>query len=584
VRFFSWGHQKPLYRKKETFYVLTTTIVIGILIYLVVVPLAFLLISTIKSDPERLPLESGPIGFTNFIRVYLDPSTYELIGNTFVFALGSVIIGIPIAAFLAFLLERTNLPYRNLIYTIILIPIGIPGMIFAIGWIQLLSPNIGAINLLFRYLFGATAVSGPFNIYSVYGMCFVEGLRMVPTAFLMMAAAFRNMNPDLEMQGRVLGAGSFAVIRRITVPLLLPAVLAATIYSSIIAVEAFEIPGVLGLSANLRVLSTRIYYATHPDHGGMPNYGYASTIALVLLFLAVALMLLYNHITKGSGRYVTVTGRGYRPDIINLGRWKWLFLFGSLIYFSISTVLPVFILLWGSLLPNFYQAPSIKALQSIAFDAYRMVFQRPTVAKGLINTLLLMLITATLTMALSTVISWLVVKRRVPGRSFLDTLGFLPLAIPSVVIGLVMIYVYLTIPIPIYGTIWIIILALTTRYIAFGCRTMNAAFLQIHSELEEAGVMSGASWSAIFRRVTLPLVFPAFLNGWLWVALHAMRELSIALMLFSPSSIVISTLIWSFWQNGRICEASTLSIVFVLITIVLVPLLRGRMLPGFMRL
>jgi iron(III) transport system permease protein len=574
---FSRRSQKQLFGHKEIFHTLTIAIVIGILAYLVIVPLVFLLISTLKIDPERLPLESGPVGFNNFVNVYFDRSTYELMGNTIIFVLGSIILGIPIAASLAFLLERTNLPYRNLIYTMILIPVGIPGIVFAIGWIQLLSPSMGALNLLFRNLLGTNAASGPFNIYTIYGMFFVEGLRMVPTAFLMMSAAFRNMDPELEMQGRVLGAGSFAVIRRITAPLLLPAILAATIYSSIVAVEAFEIPGVLGLSANLQVLSTRIYYATHPLHGGLPNYGYASTIAMVLVLLAIVLMFLYSHITKRSGRYVTVTGRGYRPDLIDVGRWKWHILTGLLIYFIIGAAMPVFILLWGSFLPDFYRAPSIKALKNISFDAYWEVFQRPAVVKGLINTLLLMFSTATFTMALSTVISWLVVKRRITGRSFLDTLSFLPLAIPSVVIGLVMIYVYLTVPIPIYGTIWIIMVALTTRYVAFGCRTMNAAFLQIHSELEEAGVMSGASWNAIFRRVTLPLVLPAFLNGWLWVALHAVRELTVALMLFSPNSVVISTLIWSFWATGRIALASTLSVALLAITLILVSLLRGRM-------
>ncbi len=575
--------QKPPVVGRDTFYLLVTSVVTGILAYLVIVPLSFLILSALKTNPKLLPFESGPFGLNNFFRVYLDPSTYSLLFNTVFFVSGSVMIGIPIATSLAFLVERTNLPFRNAVYTLILIPVGIPGMVLAIGWIQLLSPSMGALNLLFRALLGITSGQGPFNIYTVYGMFFVEGMRIVPTAFLMMSAAFKNMDPDLEMQGRVLGASTFSVVKRITGPLMLPAVLAASIYSTIVSIEAFEIPGVLGLSANLQVLSTRIYFATHPDHGGLPEYGYTSAIALIIVLLAIGLMRIYNRMTRRSGRYVTITGRGYRPELIDVRIWKWPVLGCITTYFFISTIMPVLILIWGSLLPDFYRPPSLAALKGIDFRTYWAVFQRPTVIQGFINTLLLMLGTASFTMSLSTIVSWLIVKRRVRGRSFLDTLSFLPLTIPSVVIGLVMMYVYLTLPIPIYGTLWIIMVALSTRYVAFGCRTMNAAFLQMHNELEEAGIMCGASWAGIFRKITLPLVLPAFLNGWLWVAVHAMRELSIALMLFSPKSIVFSTLIWNLWGNGQICAASTLSIILVMVTTLLVFMLRKRPLTGIIR-
>lgn len=317
--------------------------------------------------------------------------------------------------------------------------------------------------------------------------------------------------------------------------------------------------------------------------GGMPDYGYASTISLLIVLLAVLLMRLYYRLSDKSAQYVTVTGRGYRPVLLDVGRWKWPLLLCILFYFFISTMMPVFILLWGSLLPSFYQAPSIAALHNLSPSMYLKVFRLPGVVDGLINTILLMLGTATFTMALSTVVSWLIVKKRGRGSSMLDTLSFLPITIPSVVLGLVIMYEYLTIPIPIYGTIWIIMVGLTTRYVAFGCRTMNVAFLQIHNELDEAGVMSGASWFSVFRKVTLPLVFPAFLNGWLWVAIHAIRELSIALMLFSPNSVVISTLIWNLWANGNTCAASALSAMLVVITTTIILLIRLKMPTGMIK-
>jgi iron(III) transport system permease protein len=546
---------------------LTLTATAAAVSYLVLGPLLITILATFR-ERGTLPFEPGPVTFENYAKVFLDISTWNLIANTLMFASGALILGVGLALLLGWLVERTDITHRELIFSLIIAPMAIPGMMVAIGWIFLLDARIGLFNIMIRSLFGLNLTEGPLNIYSLGGMIVVEGIRMVPTIFLMTSGAFRSMDPVLEEASRASGASAVATTFRITLPLLAPAIFASMVYFLIVAMEAFEVPGILGMNAGIHVFSTRIYWAIHHPSGGLPDYGLASTLGIILVGMSFFLIWAYRRLTRHSYRFATVTGKGFRPQRFELGRWKYAAFLFFICYSCISLVFPLFILIWTSL-HKFYLPPSWAAIASITFEPYVNLFRVTGVGKAVVNTFLLALLTATATMVISLLVAWFVIRRPSWLTKTLDVVSFLPHAVPSIVVALAVMLLYLSFRNPFYGTIVIISIALTTRYLAFGSRTMAAGFLQIHPELEEASEVAGADWFSTCRQVILPLAAPVFINGWIWVGLHAARELTAALMLFTPSSVLISTSVWNMWEQGKASTASAFSVVLIFILLII---------------
>ena len=529
-----------------------------------------LLYASVKSTQDKLPFEATGTTLTNYTDVLTNPATLPIFLNTFLFTAGSLAVGLPLAVLMAWLLERTAVPARRWIAGLILVPMTIPSLLSAIAWIQLLDPRIGLINVVLRAFLGLSGDSGPFDIYSLYGMCFVQGLRLVPSAYLMIAASFRAMDPSLEEQSAMAGRGVAQTTLRITLPIMRPALLAMLIYYIIVVIESFDIPGLLGFTARIRVLSTAIYWATHSEVG-LPDYGLASALGALILAVALLLMWFYQRLTAHQERFTTITGKGYRPRQINLGAWTAPATALCVVYVALAVVLPFLMLLWTSMQP-FYAVPSADSLARISLAGYFKIWQEGTVIRALWNTTILALSTSAATILLAVLVSWFVVRRArgADGLShYLATVSFLPQCVPSIVIGLAFIFVYVRFPIPIYGTLWIIVLAMTTRYLAYSSRTMTSALMQVHGELEEASQMSRASWARTLRRITMPLLAPAMINVFFWVAVHAMQELSMALMLYNPKTVVVSTMIWSMWQNGRTADAAVLGVLLIMFSAIL---------------
>jgi iron(III) transport system permease protein len=246
------------------------------------------------------------------------------------------------------------------------------------------------------------------------------------------------------------------------------------------------------------------------------------------------------------------------------------------LYLGVVVIAPFFVMVWASIQP-YYAVPSPQAAGRMTLDAYTFIFSQPSAASALVNTLLLTLAAPSITMLLCTLVSWYVVRSRMRGKRLLDVLAFLPNSIPSIMIALALVYLFLTVPwrlIPIYGTVWIITLAVVTRYLAFGSRTMHGAVLQLHHDLEEAALVGGVSWLKAVRHIVLPLLFPTIISGWVFVALHALRETTMALMLYSPNSRVVSLLMWDTWQSGEVNKATATGVVLMLVTGVII--LTGR--------
>ncbi|HEY3302185.1 MAG TPA: iron ABC transporter permease [Candidatus Binatia bacterium] len=538
--------------------------VVLILLWLIVIPLGQMVLNSFRAGHPAAP---GPFTLKNYLVAYTSPLTYRMIFNTLVFAVGGTAITTIIAVLFAWLLERTDMPLQNLCWSLLLIPLAMPGLLFSMAYVFLFLPKSGLLNVFFRDALshlGMELSEGPINIYSLGGMIFLDGLRGVTTVFLMIVGAFRIMDPAMEEASFASGANHWTTLRRVTLPVLRPALLAAVLYEFASSMESFEAPLVLGLPGRIYVYSTMIYISTRD---AIPNYGLGAAFAASYFLLSLGLVYLYQRATvRQSERFATVTGKGYRPHRIKLGRWRYPALALFILYFLFAVVLPLGVLVWTSLLPS-YQPPSRAALTRLHWGNYQLIFTEPAILRATWNTLIMTLGAATATVGLAFAVSWLVVRARVRGSMALDGLTFASHAIPGVVIALSFIFLYLQPPfrsLGLYGTVWILVLALVTQYVSFASRTTNAAVMQIHKELEEAGEVSGASRLRILWQITFPLIRPAFIAAWIWVAAHAVRAFSVPLMLAGRANRPLAVMLWHLWdEEQNVAAASALGVVLI---------------------
>ena len=544
-----------------------------VLVYLVLGPVLMLVLSSFKATDGTLPFEQGvPWTLDNYIAVLTNPGTYSVLGNTFAFALGSLALSFSLSITFAWLIERTDLPLRNALFVVIVASIGIPTVIIGIAYALLLNPTNGLVNLVLRDLLGLDTRSGPLNAYTLPGMIFVQGVTLVPITFLLVAAAFRGLDASLEDAGTTSGATFRTVVRRISLPLLTPALLSALVYQFVSVIESFDIPLVLGLRGGISVLSTQIFIESRPA-GGLPDFGLAAAYSMLLLGLAIGPLLIYNRVLGHSERYATIGGHSYAPRRMRLGAWKWPAVILAVGFIIVSLVLPGLVMLWTSLQP-FYAVPSPESVGRASLDAYAEVLTDDRFWDAVVNTLILGTFTAILAMGVGLSVGWVLVRTASRFRVILDTLAFTPHAMPGVIIGLSILLIYLILPVPIYGTIWIIVIALGTQYISISTRLSSSGVSQVQNELEEAAAVSGASWWPSIRRIVFPLVLPAILNGLLLVFLLAIKNLTLPLILYTPETVVLSTLLWGYWDRANTAETAALGVIMVVITLILGTILR----------
>lgn len=551
------------------------------MIYLIVGPLLILLYSSFRATDNALPFEEqASWTLANYAEVFGSRATYEVMGSTITYAVGALTLSFALSATLAWLVERTDVPFRTTTYTVLIASLGVPAVLNGISWGMLLNEKTGAVNLFLRLLIPGIE-DGPINVYSMTGMIFVQGITMVPVTFLLITAAFRAMDSVLEEASSIAGSRFRTTVRRITLPVLTPALLSALIYQLVTVVESFDIPLVLGLRANELVLSTRIYLAVRPP-GSLPDFGLAAGFSILMLVLAAGPLMYYQFVIARSERYSTVSGKDYRQKRFELGRWRPVAAGGVLVYLFVSVGAPILMLVWTSLQP-YYAPPSIEALSRVGLQAYQTLFDSPTFFLTLRNTVLLGVTSSFAAMLIGLAVAWVTVRTRTRASRALDILAFMPHAFPGVILALSILLIYLLLPVPVLNTIWIIVIALSTQYIALSSRVMGGSVAQIKAELEEAASVSGAKQLATLRRILLPLVRPAFLNGALLIFLMSIKNLTQALLLYAPDSVVISTLIYQKWDNGRVGETAAIGVMTVLFTLVLSVLARRAAISGGVR-
>jgi iron(III) transport system permease protein len=543
---------------------------VALVVWLALVPLVFLLWQSVLT-PQTATL---PAQYTleNFRTAYLSSDNVRLFFNSVQFAAGAAVLALVVGTGLAWMNERTNTPFKTLFFALAIVPLVIPGILFTVAWIMLASPKIGIINLALQAMFDTDAVF--VNIYTMAGMIWVDGLHYSPMAFLLMTAAFRSMDPALEEQAAMSGASVLQTARRISLRLAWPAALGSLLILFVRSIESFEVPALLGLPVGIHVYTSSIYQAIHQYPS---QIGLAAAYAVTLLVLTSFGIYAQARLAREGTRFSTVTGKGFRPRTIDLGKWRFVTAAIFILYLIVIVLMPFIVLVWSSL-QKFYSVPSWAALSRVSLDSYRAVLDYPQFANTVWNSIVLAVGSATTVMLVSAVIAWIVLRTKVPGRWMLDNLASLPLVFPGLVLGLAIMVCYLYIDIGVYGTLWIMLIAYVTRFLPYGMRYNSASMLQIHKELEESAAMSGAPWSLTFRRVVLPLLKPGLLAGWIYVMIVSIRELSSSILLYSPGTEVVSIMIWELWQNGQYVELSALGVMLIaaLFCLVVLAQLVGR--------
>jgi iron(III) transport system permease protein len=530
---------------------LVLLVVVAAIAYLALVPVGFLLWETFVRD--------GSLSLHAFREAYSTVGLGEMAWNSLVFAFGTTVFAVSLGTLLAYLIVRTDVPGKPLMFAASLVPLIIPGILHTIAWIFLADPRIGVLNQhIIEPLTGHS-----FNVLSMAGMIWVEGLHLSPLVFLLMFAAFRSMDPALEESAIMSGAPLRTAFRRVTLPLVLPALYAAILIMAVRALESFEVPALLGLPNRIWVFTSRIWTVLNEKP---PNFGTAGAYAMSLLVLTALGVLWQSRLSKRGRAYQTVTGKGFRPRPVQLGAWRIPAVIFIVVYFLVAVVAPLLMLAYMST-QRFYSPPTRQTLSNMSLDMYGKVIHNDLIVTALKNSVILGLGSATTIILLTAFASWIVVRTRIPGRWLVDNLAFTPLVIPGLVLGVALLFVYLRLNrdfhIAIYGSLWILFIAYLTRYMPYGMRYSSTSMYQVGRELEESAQTSGASWFQSFRRVLLPLLAPGLIAGWIYIVIVSVRELSSSILLYTPGRQVLSIVIWEQYQNGAFTELAALGMMMV---------------------
>jgi iron(III) transport system permease protein len=525
-----------------------------VLVVLVLPPLLFLIEGSVTIETE-----TGALRFTleRFSSIVSQRGFAESSMNSVVFSLGSAILAIILGGGIAWLVERTNTPWKPVAYLTTIISLGTPYVLYVSAWLLLLAKS-GPVNGWYRQATGSTGVL--IDVYGLPGMILIEGLLWSPLVFLLLGATLRNFNPELEEAARMSGASNWGTVRRVTLRLSLPSLLALAMLVFIRALEAFEVPALVGLPGRVHVLTTDIYDTMHLTMP--PDLGSASALSVLLLVVVSVLLYFYGRLTRNAERFATITGKNFRPNQFNLGRWRYVAGGVLVLNLILLLVLPLIILVWASMLP-FYTSFSWSAFARITADNYRHVFQSSRYISLLGNTFVIAVVTATAVMLVASLTAWLSV-RKAPFAAALDQLATMPLVFPGIVLGVGVMQLFLYLPIGIYGTIWIIAWAFIINYMPYGVRYSYAGMLQVHRELEEAAAVSGAEPITGFRRIVLPLLSPSLIAGWLFIFLLSTRVLSLPVLLSGPSSQTMAVAMFDLWGNGQGPELAALGLLWSL--------------------
>jgi iron(III) transport system permease protein len=523
-----------------------------LLLFLTAYPMVMLLYGSLHSTP---PGQAGTFGLDGY-RAMLTRTNAVVLLNTIGLSLVKTGLSLVLALFLAWIVARTDTPYRDTLEVLVTLPFYVPPILTAMAWGMLATPRGGLVNVAWT---GITGSREPLvNVYSYGGVVWHMMQYSTPFLFLLIAGAFKSMDPSLEESSRMSGASGWTTFRRVTLGLMLPVTTSAFILSFIRGVESFESALIFGSPAGIEVITTEIYHLIH--HVSTPDYPQATALALGIMVLMFGLVA-WQWRLLGGRSFATVTGKGYTPRVTRLGRWRWATFAFCLLFFAVTVVLPVGQLVIGS----FFKFVGFYRLDTLTLEHYRAVWQNRLVWRALGNTLLLGVLGATATMLLGGVVAYVLVRTRFGVRRALEVLAWLPWMMPGMILGVGLLWAYAFMPGPLslYGTLW----ALLVAYVALGTplavRTMSGAFAQLAHDLEECSRVHGAAWWTTFRRILLALAWPSFAVGWILVFFLVLRELSASILLYSVGNEVLSVVVMKLWTEGKAEQVSVIALVML---------------------
>jgi iron(III) transport system permease protein len=393
-------------------------------------------------------------------------------------------------------------------------------------------------------------------------MVFIQAMHVTPIAFLMGVASLSSMDRTLEEAAAASGARPLRVTLKVTLPLMRPAVIGAAILIFVQSVSSFEVPQLIGVPAHEPMFASQIFRSLEtfpPSYGSVGVYG-------VVILLAAGIGLAISRRLTGSADVQTITGKGFRPSVADIGAFRWLGVAIVFLFFVVTVVLPLAMLAWTSLLPT-YEPPSFSALHRITGTNYEAVVRTPNLLHSVENSLIVAASAAAIVTAICVIVGYVTIKTKAPGRGVLEVLAIAPLGVPSIIMGISILYWYLVIPVPVhlYGTLWILIIAFTTIGLPYGLRYVMPGIAAINSELEDASLSSGASWRQTLTRIYLPLLVPSLTASFLYTFIVAFREISSAIFLYTQGTEVVSVSVYDLWDSGEFSVVAALGIVMVAI-------------------
>ncbi len=529
---------------------------IAILVVVVAVPVLLILFNAFWGK--------GQFNITDVVKVLSEPDTYQALLNSIIIAIGTTIGSTTIGTFFAWLVTRTDLPYKRFMKSMFLVPFMLPSFIGALAWKMLLSPRAGYIN---RFFMDTLGFDEPiFNIYSYLGIILVEIMYLFPFVFIQVCGALERMDPTLEESARISGAGLFTITRKITIPLVLPSILSGALLIMLYSMAHFGTVAVLGIENGIFNIPTLIYERIHQSAGSFDSIRTGTVLATVLVVSAAFIIWLQNKIL-GKGRYQIIAGKSFRPMELKLRGLRIPLMIFCVAYIGFTIVLPTVVIFLVGGLKTYGLAFT---WENLSLENYRFIlFEHKLTRDAIFNSVTLGLSAALITMFAGVMISYVIVKMKVRGKGILEFLGMLPFSVPGSVIALGVILAWSgKFGINLYNTVWIILVAYIARYMAFSLKANSAALEQVHDSLVEAARACGASMWQALKDIVLPLVRPGMLAAFFLIFLPSLRELTVSIMLYAPTTRTIGVAIYTLNEDGETVVSAALAGVALILIII----------------
>jgi iron(III) transport system permease protein len=511
---------------------------------------------------------TGKLGFSvglnlaNYLRVFGDKDIMPMLSNSVIYAAGTALLGTVLGAFLAWIVARTNTPGKALVELLPLYPILMPPIMKNIAWILLLAPRSGILNGLLQHLFGIETLV--FNAFTMAGMIWVFGLACVPLGYLFLLPVFLSFDPSLEESAYIAGSKPVNTMFKITFPLAIPAFTSALVLNFLRGLRSFETPVLQGTPGNIKVFVSRVYDSMALEF----NTGLATAYSVVLVVLSVITLYFYIRATRFSERYATITGKGYRVKVIDIGPWKYLTFLAVFLYFLAGIVLPFIVLIVVSMIPYFDYDTFMQFPSNAVLTNYYTVMRHPSFVTGLYNSLILSVTIAIVTVLAGIVMAFTIYRTRAAGTKVFEFIGTLPLAFPPLVLSVGLLIIF--IGTPLYNSLWALGIGLFVAYFPYAFRNASGSIVNIHKELDEAAWVHGARWRHVFFKITLPILKPSVGGALFYIFIEAIRNIDVAVLLTAPGKEYGPVTLFEYFRVGQWAEAAAGGVIYLIILIVAV--------------